>query len=530
MLFQIIDGCKAFGVREIFQNLAFEVRGTEKVAVVGKNGVGKTTLLDIIAGLTDLDAGEINKDKGLRVGYLKQTVFRDGERSVWEELEACFASIHSLKQKLEALEGRMESECTEEVLEKYGRMQEEFEKLGGYEYQTEMKTVFTKFGFHPEELQKKIREFSGGEKTKLALVKLLLSKPDILLLDEPTNHLDMDTVEWLEGYISRYPKAVVLVSHDRMFLDRTAKTVYEIEQGAAVKYIGNYTDFMREKKSSIARQNQRYALQQKEIRHLEELIEHFRYKVNKAKFAQSKIKYLERMDVISQRKEDTRTIHVRFFARQKGAERCLTVRDLGVGYDSALFDISFTMQRNQRVAVIGKNGTGKSTLVKTLAGSIKPVRGTFKFGDRIDVGYFDQELALFAGKKTVIEEVWDSFPNLSQTEIRNTLAQLLFKGEDVFKELDVLSGGERVRLALVKLMLRHDNFLILDEPTNHLDIYGKEVLENALKEFDGSVLLVSHDRYFIAKLATAVLEIRDHKAVFYDMPYEDYAAKAGSKA
>lgn len=523
MLFQVIDCFKAFGVQDVFQKLSFEVRGNEKIAVVGKNGSGKTTLLDILAGAEEMDSGEIRKDKGCRVGYLKQTVFQDDNISAEEELEKCFEEIHACRRRLQELERAMETDCAQERLEQYGRLLERYEKLGGYSYQTELKTVFNKFGFRVEELQKRIGEFSGGEKTKLALVKLLLSKPDILLLDEPTNHLDMDTVQWLEGYIKRYPRAVVVVSHDRMFLDHTVEIVYEIEFKKACKYMGNYTDFMAGKRAQIARQNQQYAIQQKEIRHLEELIEHFRYKVNKARFAQSKIKYLERMEVIEERREDTEKIQVHFSSRTKGADRSLTVRNLWVGYDEPLFDLSFDVFRGRCVAVIGRNGTGKSTLVKTLVGKVRPLDGAYRFGERIEVGYFDQELAQFAGDQTVIEEIWNCFPQLGQTEIRNTLGQLLFKGEDVFKPLNVLSGGEKVRLALAKLMLRHDNFLILDEPTNHLDIYGKEALEKSLREFDGSILLVSHDRYFISRIATSIIEIKDCHGTFYDMGYEAYA-------
>ena len=511
MLFQIIGCHKAFGTQELFRNLSFEVKGKEKAAVVGRNGIGKTTLLDLIAGLEELDSGEIRKDRECRIGYLKQTVFENDTISVQEELETCFEAVHVCERRMKMLEASMQTACTDAVLEQYGRLSETYEKLGGYTYQTEIKTVFTKFGFRIEDLQKKIRGFSGGEKTRLAFVKLLLTKPDLLLLDEPTNHLDMDTVEWLEGYIKKYPRAVVVVSHDRMFLDRTVDLVYEIESGAAVKYAGNYTSFVNQKREMIARQNQKYAVQQKEIRHLEELIEHFRYKVNKAKFAQSKIKYLERMDVVGERKEDTSSIHVHFSSRVKGAGRSLTVRDLCVGYETPLLDVSFQVNRGNRVAVIGRNGAGKSALVRTLAGQLEPLGGTYTFGREVEVGYFDQELAEFTGEKTVIEEIWDSFPDMSQTEIRNTLGQLCFKGEDVFKTLNVLSGGERVRLAMAKLMLRHDNFLILDEPTNHLDIYGKEALERSLKEFDGSVLMVSHDRYLIDRVATSILEIRERR-------------------
>lgn len=525
MLFQIIDCFKAFGSQELFQNLSFQIKGKEKTAIVGKNGIGKTTLLDIIAGIEDMDSGELIKDKDCKVGYLKQTVFQSDDITAEEEFEKCFESIHSCESRLKEIELQMQTEYSEEILERYGRLQQRYEEMGGYDYQTEIKTIFTKFGFQIDELQKKIGEFSGGEKTKLAFVKLLLSKPDILLLDEPTNHLDLETIEWLEGYIKNYPKAVVVVSHDRMFLDNTVGVVYELEWGAACRYAGNYTAFIAEKKNNIARQNQLREIQQKEIRHLEALIERFRYKVNKAKFAQSKIKYLERMDVISERKEETSNINVSFSSRRKGAEKALTVRNLKIGYSQPLFTLSFNLLNGGCTAVIGKNGSGKSTLAKTLTGRVKPLGGSYRFGERIDIGYFDQELAQFCGSRCLLEEIWDSFPNLGQSEIRNALGRLNFRGDEVFKELDVLSGGEKVRLAFVKLMLRHDNFLILDEPTNHLDIYGKEALEKSLKEFDGTILLISHDRYFVSKIATSIIEVGSSGAVFYDMPYNEYLLK-----
>lgn len=525
MLFQIKNCSKSFRSQAVFQNLTFEIKGTEKVALVGKNGVGKTTLLDIIAGLKEMDSGETVKDKGCNIGYLKQIVFQNDKTSVIEELEACFPEIHSYAVRLKELESLMQTEYSEDILDKYGRAMQQYEHLGGYRYQTEIKIIFTKFGFKVEELQKKIKTFSGGEKTKLAFVKLLLSKPDILLLDEPTNHLDLETIEWLEGYIKTYPKAVIEVSHDRMFLDRTAAIVYEIEHKTAYKYVGNYTNFIAEKRNNISNQNQKYTDQQKEIKRLEELIERFRYKATKARLVQSKIKYLERMPLVTERKDDTSTINVHFTSRRKGANKALSVHNLNVGYDQPLFELSFDVFRGKCIAVIGRNGSGKSTLIKTLVKKVPSLHGTYAFGDNIDIGYFDQELTQFTGEHSVIEELWDSFPTLNQTEIRNALGRFKFKDEEVFKALDVLSGGEKVRLALAKLMLRHDNFLILDEPTNHLDIYGKEALEHSLKAFDGSILLVSHDRYFISKVATSIIEISDSGANFYDMKYDQYLQK-----
>lgn len=524
MLYQIIEAGKSYGTQAVFCGLSFEMKDREKIAVVGKNGTGKTTLLRIIAGREELDTGEISKDKKSCIGYLEQIVFQDEDITIREELEQCFEQIHCYGKKMNELELLMQTDSSQDILNRYGKALSLYEEAGGYRYETELRTVFTKFGFPVADLEKKIREFSGGQRTRIAFVKLLLSKPDVLLLDEPTNHLDMETIEWLEGYIKNYPGAAVIVSHDRLFLDHTVDLVYEIEDKRAYRYVGNYSGFVKQKSLDIQRQNKERENQQKEIRRLEELIEKFRYKVNKAKFAQAKIKYLERMEIIEERKEDTSAIRVRFSSRLKGGDKVLTVKDLGVGYQQVLCRADFCIRHGGRIAVIGRNGTGKSTLVKTLVGKINPLEGGYTYGREIETGYFDQELAQFDSDRTVLEELWGSFPDMGQTEIRNALGSFRFQGEEVFKSLNVLSGGEKVRLALAKLMLRHDNFLVLDEPTNHLDVYGKEALEKALKEFDGSVLFVSHDRYFVSTVATAVLEIGDRGAVFYDMPYQEYLA------
>lgn len=525
MLYQIMACCKAFGSQDLFQELSFEIKGKEKIAVVGKNGCGKSTLLKMIAGIEQPDSGEINRDKKCSIGYLEQVAFSSESLPVEEELEKAFEALHHYEDRLKELELRMQTDYDQDILNKYGNTLQCFESLGGYTYRRELETVFTKFGFPAADLKKKINEFSGGQKTKLAFIKLLLSKPDILLLDEPTNHLDMETIEWLEGYIKYYPKAVVAVSHDRMFLDNIADVVYEIEHRTIYRYKGNYSDFVTAKRNDILRQNKEYANQQKEIRHLEELIEKFRYKVNKAKFAQSKIKYLERMTVIEERKEDTSTFHAHFSARIKGAKKALTVKALSVGYGHELCRMNFEVSNGSRIAIIGKNGTGKSTLVKTLVGKLEALDGGYTFGRDIEVGYFDQEMAQLNSNNTVIEELWSSCPELGKTQICNTLGCFQFRGDDVVKQVDILSGGEKVRLTLAKLMLKHDNFLILDEPTNHLDILGKEALEKALKDYDGSILFVSHDRYFISAIATSILEISGGKAEFYAMTYREYMAK-----
>lgn len=522
---QIIGCYKSFGSQDIFQDLSFEIKEKEKIAIVGKNGCGKSTLLKMIAGIEQPDSGEIKKYKKCIVGYLEQVAFSCENISVEEELEKSFEELQHYETKLKELELLMQTDYNQDILNKYGDILQRFESLGGYTYKREFETVFTKFGFPIHDLKKKINEFSGGQKTKLAFIKLLLSKPDILLLDEPTNHLDLETIEWLENYIKHYPKAVIVVSHDRMFLDKVADIVYEIENLTAYRYSGNYSAFVNAKKNDMMRQNKEYMNQQKEIKHLEELIERFRYKATKAKFAQSKIKYLERMTVIAERKEDNSTFHAHFSSRIKGAAKALTVKDLSVGYNHELCKVNFHVFNGNRIAVIGRNGTGKSTLVKTLVGKLKQLHGSYTFGKEIEVGYFDQEVAQLNSNNTVIEELWNRCPYVEKTQICNILARFQFKGDDVLKQVNILSGGEKVRLTLAKLMLKHDNFLILDEPTNHLDIRGKEALEKSLRDYDGSIIFVSHDRYFIANIATSILAIDNNTAVFYPMTYQEYLAK-----
>lgn len=529
MRYQIHKGSKSYGPQTVFENIQFEIKNNEKIAIVGRNGCGKTTLMRAIAEVEDLDQGEIHKENGCTIGYLSQTTFYNEENTVREELEKVYQSLKEMQKKLEDLAMQMVYDHSEQILNRYAVLQQKFEEAGGYTYDADMMMVVTKFGFCEEDLERKISTFSGGQKTRLAFVKLLLSKPDILLLDEPTNHLDLQTIEWLEGYVKRYPKAVVLVSHDRMFLDDVVDVVYEIEYGVMRKYVGNYTHYVETKKNDIEQQKSAYARQQKDIERLEALIEKFRYKKSKAAFAQSKIKYLERMDRIEDPKTNERTFKARFTPRIRGGNRVLEVKDLMIGYDHPLCSVSLEIMQKQRVAIIGPNGKGKSTLMKTLMKQIPSLGGSFLFGHQIEVGYFDQDLAQFDTSNTVLEEVWNDFPDLSRTEIRTALGCFLFTGEDVFKTVDCLSGGEKVRLSFVKLMLSQPNFLMMDEPTNHLDILGKEALEESLKEYEGTMLFVSHDRYFISKLATSILVIDEQGASFFPLTYQEYTNKEQEK-
>lgn len=527
MKYQIHKGSKWYGAETVFEDIQFEIRNTEKIAIVGRNGCGKTTLLKIIADIESLDKGTIHKESQVTIGYLAQTTFTNEDSTVQNELEKAFDRIKEIEVELHKLSEEMCYDYSEAILKRYANLQQQFEEAGGYTYQSDLMTIFTKFGFEEADLHRTIGSFSGGQKTRLAFVKLLLSKPDILLLDEPTNHLDIDTIEWLENYVKRYSKAVVIVSHDRRFLDNVVDVVYEIEYSVMRRYTGNYTNYLKMKKSDVEQQKSAYIRQQKEIQRMEELIEKFRYKKSKASFAQSKIKYLERMEKIENPNVDDETFHAHFQVKVQGGKRVLETKALTVGYDAnhPLCCIDMTLMQKEKVAIIGPNGQGKSTFVKTLMHLIPPLSGEYLLGHQIECGYFDQELAQFQSTHTVLEEVWNDYPHLDRTQIRTALGCFLFQGEDVFKTVDCLSGGEKVRLSLVKLMLQQPNFLIMDEPTNHLDLIGKEALEEALQTYDGSMLFVSHDRYFISKLATAILVIDKGTATYYPMTYDEFMEK-----
>jgi ATPase components of ABC transporters with duplicated ATPase domains len=525
MYYQINKGTKTFGANEVFADIQFEIRGNEKIAVIGRNGSGKTTLLKIIAKEEDLSSGTVHKQNKVEIGYLAQTTFDDEAVTVETELNKVFQPLFVMEKRLQELRELMVKDFSEKIQNEYATLSEQFELNNGYQYRTEMITVFTKFGFVEEDLSRSISTFSGGQRTKLAFVKQLLSKPDILLLDEPTNHLDLSTIEWLEGYLKNYPKAVVLVSHDRMFLDRVVDVVYELELGQLTRYSGNYTFFVQEKRIRKEALEKQYHNQQKEIERLEVLIEKFRYKKNKAAFAQSKIKYLERMDKVELPEEDRRRMRVSFAPKQKGGKRVLSLEDFVVGYDTPLQTLNLEIQQHDRIAVIGDNGTGKSTLVKSIVGSVPPLGGSLSFGHQIQYAYFDQQLAQWSSQKTVLEELWDEYPGLDRTTVRTVLGSFLFSGDDVFKAVSVLSGGEKVRLSLAKIMLEKANFLILDEPTNHLDMEGKEALENALLEYTGTLLFVSHDRYFINKLATKLLVLGNDEVSYFSGNYAEFQEK-----
>ena len=471
-----------------------------------------------------MDEGNLTIPQDVKIGYLSQITFLDEHRTVHEELLDVFKYVREIENQLNQQAKVLETNSSEKELEKYALLQHKFESLNGYNYEVELKNVFFHFQFTQEDLKKQLCEFSSGQKTRIALVKLLLSKPDVLLLDEPTNHLDLESIEWLENYIQHYPSAVILVSHDRMFLDHVIDEVIEIEFGRTTRYVGNYSHYVKAKEEYLIKNHDAYIRQQQEIQRLETLIEKFRYKKNKAAFAKSKQKYLDRMDRIEDSKSDQSMMKAAFSSFRKGGKQVLEVDHLKVGYDTVLSDVSFTLMQHQRMGIVGRNGIGKSTLIKTLVNQIPSLGGQFRFGHQIDIGYFDQESAQMSSDKNVLDELWDENTEATQTEIRNTLASFLFTQDEVFKDVSNLSGGEKVRLALAKLMMDHDNLLILDEPTNHLDIPSKEALEKALENYDGTLLFVSHDRMFLKKMASRILEM-DQESKVYDLTYEEYCQK-----
>ena len=526
MLFQINKGTKYFGANEVFADIQFEIKSTEKIAIVGRNGCGKSTLLKCILQEEHLESGTIHQANNTTIGYLSQKALMDDTISVQEEMNKVFAPIFAIRAQLDEIEKQMQNDHSEKIMMQYADLIEKFETMNGYNYQSELETIFCKFGFDKSDLNRQISNFSGGQQTRIAFVKLLVSKPDILLLDEPTNHLDLETIERLEGYLKKYPKAVVLVSHDRMFLDDVVDVVYEIEYGQMKKYVGNYTNYVNQKKADMIQQQKLYNIQQKEIERIETLIEKFRYKKNKAAFAQSKIKYLDRMDRVEEvRKADNKTFKAHFTSNSEGGKMVLCADHLSIGYGEALCSVSFEIRKGDKVAILGPNGCGKSTLVKTLMGLVKPLSGSYLYGHHIETSYFDQQLAQFNSDKTVLEELWDEYPDLDRTTIRSVLGQFLFSADDVFKSVNVLSGGEKVRLSLAKILLEHANFLILDEPTNHLDIISKEALEESLSDYNGTILFVSHDRYFIKQIANRIIVMENGEATYYPFGYDEYIEK-----
>ena len=523
---------KSFGTDEILKDVSFHIEANEKAAIVGINGAGKSTLLKIIMQEESADSGEVVLAKDATIGYLAQYQDVSGDRTIYEEVLEARADILAMEERLRTMEAQMNQLSgteLETLLDGYHRLSHEFELLGGYTYRSEVNGILKGLGFAEEEFVKKMSELSGGQKTRVSLGKLLVTKPDVLLLDEPTNHLDMESIRWLENFLLNYKGAVVIVAHDRYFLDRVVTKVVEIFQHKAFIYQGNYTDFAKKKAKVREDLLKQYYNQQREIKHQEEVIAKLKSfnREKSIKRAESREKMLDKIDRIEKPVEENTDIHIVLEPNVVSGNDVLTVEKLAKAYDERrLFsDLSFDIKRGERVALIGNNGTGKTTILKMINGLVEGDAGSITLGTNVHIGYYDQEHQLLHMEKTIFEEIADDYPQLNNTKIRNVLAAFLFTNDDVFKRIGDLSGGERGRVSLAKLMLSDANFLILDEPTNHLDITSKEILESALNQYTGTVFFVSHDRYFINQTATRIIELTGETLVNYIGNYDYYLEK-----
>lgn len=533
MQIKIQNGIVDLSGAPILKKVDIEINTESKIGIVGRNGSGKTTLLRLLSG--ELELSKDNPEHNTQyvvsgkptIGTLNQMAFKDNSVSLIDEIRSAYKDILEIKDEIDSLQTELENNSSENKIERYSLLIDTFTNLGGFYFEKEYEAALKRFGFTNEDKVKPLSDFSGGQRTKIAFLKLLLSKPDLLLLDEPTNHLDIEAVTWLEEYLQSYNKAVVIVSHDRMFLDKTVNTVYEIEHGKTNKYSGNYTQFTEQKKVVREQQKRAYEEQQEEIKRLNELVEKFRYKANKAAMVQSKIKYLERMEIIDPPEiYDSKQFHADFEPDLRASKDVLTVKNLEIGYTHTISNVSLNVERGQHVAIIGGNGLGKSTFLKTIVGSIPSLGGNFLVGNNVKIGYYDQQIAQYTSDMTVLDDFMDEFPLITTFEARSSLGAFLFSGDDVFKRVNMLSGGEKVRLALCKLFKKKPNFLILDEPTNHMDIVGKEALENMLSDYSGTLLFVSHDRYFVKKVAERIVVFKNDSVECYNYGYDDYIEKS----
>ncbi len=529
MQIKIYNGVVDLSGEPILKKVNMEINTESKIGIVGRNGCGKTTLLRLIAGELQISKDEPELESQFIVsgkpviGTLSQMAFKDDSLTLLEEIRGAYDYIINMKKRLDVLHQKMDEEPTQENITEYTTLLDIFTNEGGFYFEKEYEAAIKRFGFTDADKLKPLTDFSGGQRTKIAFLKLLLSKPDLLLLDEPTNHLDVEAVAWLEEYLSSYKKAVVIVSHDRMFLDKTVNTIYEIEHAKTFKYNGNYSEFVNQKQMLRQQQAREYEAQQKEIARLNELVERFRYKPTKAAMAQSKLKQLEKMDLIEPPDNyDNKVFHTEFQPEIRSVNDVLTVRNLSIGYDKELSEVSFDIKRGEHIGIIGGNGLGKSTLLKTIVGALPSLGGDFIVGGSVKIGYFDQQMAQYSSSATVLADFLNEFPAMSDFQARSALGAFLFSGEDVFKTVDMLSGGEKVRLALCKIFRRKPNFLILDEPTNHMDILSKEALENILTQYEGTLIFVSHDRYFIKKVAHQILSFEGGTTKLYKFGYDEF--------
>ena len=529
MLIQLNNVTKNFVVNEVFSNVKMEINDKDRIAIVGRNGAGKSTLLKIISGEIDFDSGERTVSKDTTIGYLSQEFIVREDLSIYEEMITCFNEIIELEKELEKISYELTSENIENnpgLLDKYDRLQNQVLTHKDYHYKSKIDSVLYGLDFDKEVFDKKISTFSGGEKTRLSMAKLLLSEPDLLILDEPTNHLDMENVAWLENYLSSYNGAIVIVSHDRYFIDKVVNVVYNLEFGKLKKYVGNYSNFLRQYEEDYEKNLKEYVSQQKDIKRLEEFVQKNIARASTSKMAKSRQKVLDKMEIIDNPRKDDKAANIEFRIKEQSGRDVLIVNDLQVGYEEQVGQkYNFSVYKGDRIAVVGKNGIGKSTLIKTIAKKQKELGGNIQYGSKVSLGYYDQKQAEFESSKTILNELWDEYPLMKEAEVRTVLGRFLFRGDDVLKIVRDLSGGEKARLQLAKLMLEKNNLLILDEPTNHLDITSKQVLEEALEDYEGTILFVSHDRYFINKIANKVFDITEEGYNIYLGNYDYYLEK-----
>ncbi|MGE6631558.1 ABC-F family ATP-binding cassette domain-containing protein [Bacillus sp. NPDC077027] len=531
MILQVNQLSKSFGADTVLTNIKLEVKAKDRVAIVGRNGAGKSTLLKIIAGQMSYEKGEIVRPKDLSIGYLAQHTDVTSDRTLKEELLTVFDHLKGMEKDMRDIEEKMASSTGTELdslMKTYDRLQQDFKDKGGYQYEADVRSILHGLGFSQFDDNTTVQSLSGGQKTRLALGKLLLIKPDLLILDEPTNHLDIDTLSWLEQYLQNYTGAILIVSHDRYFLDKVVNHVYEVSRTTMKKFAGNYSKYLELKAEQLERDIKLFEKQQGEISKLQDFVDRNLARASTTKRAQSRRKQLERMERIEKPLGDEKSANFHFEITKQSGNDVLHVRDLEISYDHKtplLTSLSFHINREESVALIGPNGIGKSTLLKTLINTLKPVQGEILFGSNVSIGYYDQEQAKLTSSKRVVDELWDEYPHMTEKEIRTCLGNFLFSGDDVLKPVHALSGGEKARVALAKLMLQKANFLILDEPTNHLDLDSKEILENALIDYPGTILFVSHDRYFINRLATKVLELSPNESKEYLGDYDYFIEK-----
>ncbi|WP_282174135.1 ABC transporter ATP-binding protein [Cytobacillus firmus] len=533
ILLQVNQLAKSFGADPILTNIKLEVQTRDRIALVGRNGAGKSTLLKIIAGHMAYDSGEIIKPKEVTIGYLAQNTGLESELSIWDEMLTVFSHLQKQEKQLRSLEEQMadpdilsNSDAYERVLKDYDKLQVDFKENGGYQYEADIRSILHGLNFSSLGYDTKISSLSGGQRTRLALGKLLLTKPDILILDEPTNHLDIETLSWLEQYLQGYSGAILIVSHDRYFLDKVVSQVYEISRHQIRKYPGNYSSYLDQKTANFEKEMKQFEKQQEEIAKLQDFIQRNLARASTTKRAQSRRKQLARMDVMDRPLGDEKSASFGFDIERQSGNEVLNIHSLAIGYEEKVSEnISMRLARGDSIALVGPNGIGKSTLLKTIIKKIPSFSGEIQYGSNVTIGYYDQEQAELTSNKRVLNELWDEYPLKPEKEIRTILGNFLFSGDDVLKTVSTLSGGEKARLALAKLMMQKSNFLILDEPTNHLDLDSKEILENALIDYPGTILFVSHDRYFINRITTKVVELSGSGATEYLGDYDYYVEK-----